>query len=129
MSFHEYTPPTVTLETNSTPITLRGLNTDDLTGLIQRHGALIETWFEGEIDFSETLVKAPRMVADMIACAAGEPEAVDIAASMPITLQLRAIAEVFRLTFSEIELGNIVRLFVTTFAGTEQPMTMQTRSI
>lgn len=80
MSFNDYTPPQTTLPAGAGSITLRGLNTDDLSGLIRRHGALIESWFEGEINLAETIDKAPELVADMIACAAGEPEAVDRAA-------------------------------------------------
>ena len=112
MSFSEYQAPTSTLETKSGPIVLRGLNTDDISGLIQRHGALIETWFEGQIDPAQTVAAAPALVADMIACAAGQPEAVDKAASMPIGLQVLAISEVFKLTFSEVDLGNAWRQFV-----------------
>lgn len=116
MSFNDYKPQQVTIETHAAPITLRGLNVEDVTGLIRRHGALIESWFEGEIDPMHTITAAPGLVADMIACAADCPDAVDKAAQMPIGLQARAISEIFKLTFTEIEMGNAVRLFVEAFA-------------
>ena len=128
MSFNDYKPQEVTIETDSTPITLRGLNVDDLSGLIQRHGALIETWFEGEIDPMLTVTHAPALVADMIACAAGQPDAVDKAAQMPIGLQARAIAEVFKLTFREADMGNAVRLFVKGFTDAKQPTARTNRA-
>lgn len=122
MSFNDYKPQEIILETSTGNITLRGINADDLTGLIQRHGALIETWFEGEPDPMQTINKAPALVADMIACAAGDPSAVDVAAKMPIGLQIRAITAVFKLTFEEVDMGNVLRLFMLQ-AGTGQPMT------
>lgn len=121
MSFNDYKPQEITLETSTGDITLRGVNADDLTGLVQRHGALIETWFEGEPDLMQTISKAPALVADMIACAAGDPSAIDIAAKMPIGLQIRAITAVFKLTFDEVDMGNVLRLFMQKSAG--QPMT------
>ncbi len=121
MSFNDYKPQEITLETSTGDITLRGVNADDLTGLVQRHGALIETWFEGEPDLMQTISKAPALVADMIACAAGDPSAIDIAAKMPIGLQIRAITAVFKLTFDEVDMGNVSRLFMQKSAG--QPMT------
>lgn len=121
MSFNDYKPQEVTLETPTGNITLRGINAEDLTGLIQRHGALIETWFEGDVDPMQTFNKAPALVADMIACAAGDPGAIDTAAKMPIGLQIRAITAVFKLTFDEVDMGNVLRLFMQKSAG--QPMT------
>lgn len=121
MSFN-YKPQEITIETSTGNITLRGINSDDLTGLVQRHGALLETWFEGEVDPMETLNKAPALVADMIACAAGDPQSVDVAVKMPIGLQIRAITAVFKLTFEEVNMGNVGRLFMLR-AGTEQPTT------
>lgn len=127
MSFNDYKPKEVTIETDSAEITLRGINSDDLSGLIQRHGALIETLFEGELDPMLIITKAPALVADMIACSAGQPDAIDKAASMPIGLQVRAISEVFKLTFNEVDMGNAVRLFVKSFAGAIQPTTQGNR--
>lgn len=129
MSFDNYQPQTATIKTAGGEINLRGLNVDDLSGLIYRHGGLIETWFEGEVDMVQTVAKAPALVADMIACAAGQPEAIDKAAQMPVGLQVRAISEVFRLTFSEADMGELVRLFVQKFAEAKQPTTMESRAI
>lgn len=121
MSFNDYKPPEITIDTSSGGITLRGISADDLTGLVQRHGAMLETWFEGA-DPMQTISKAPALVADMIACAAGEPGAVDMAAKMPIGLQVRALSAVFKLTFEDADMGNVLRLFAMSHAG-EQPTT------
>lgn len=119
MSFSDYKPQEITVH----GVTLRGITADDLTGLVQRHGALIETWFEGDPDPMHTINKAPALVADMIACAAGDPNAIETAAKMPLGVQIRALTAVFQLTFDEIDMGNVFRLFVQTFAGTQQPTT------
>lgn len=121
MSFSDYKAPSTVIDTPNGDFIVHGLSVDDLSGLIQRHGALIETWFEGDIDPAQTVIKAPALVADIIACGAGQPEDAAKAAAMPIGLQIRVFSEIAKLTFSEVDMGNALRLFVTTFAGTKQP--------
>lgn len=122
----DYTPPTFTVESKHGNLTLRGLNVDDLGYLIQRHGELMNLVFEGDISVDGLLQKAPALCADMIACAAEDKAAADKAARLPLGLQLFVLTKVCELTFSEADMGNVLRLFVAAAKSASSPANLST---
>ena len=114
MSFVEFAPQKSTVRTsNGNSFDVRGLNVVDFCYLVERHGELLDIWFEAGITITDILNRAPALVADVIACAADERDQTEKAASLPLGLQYRALSEIFRLTFSEVDLGKAVGAFLS----------------
>ena len=103
--------------------TLRGINVDDLGYLLEQHGESVGLLVADEPDFAGLLTMAPALVADIVAVAADEPHAADVVRRMPAPLQITLLVEVFKLTFTGVEMGNVLRLFVE--AITRQPKNPQ----
>jgi hypothetical protein len=112
MSAFEYVPPKSTTSSNGMTVEVRGLNVVDFGYLIERHGDLLDIWFEEGITISEILNRAPRLVADVIACASDERDQAQKAAALPLGLQCMALSEIFRLTFSEVDMGKVMGAFL-----------------
>lgn len=120
MSFN-YTPPTETVETNGGTITVRGLSFDDLHTLYQRgHGESLAPFLTGELNIGELVTDAPALVVDVIALAADSPDAAPAIARLPIAVQTRVLAAVYRLTFGEFDMGNLFRLLAKTIVNAQQ---------
>lgn len=115
MTLNNYTPPQVTIQTACGPLIFRGLTPDDMSTLVFKHGGIIETWFEGEVNLMQSLNRAPAVMADVIAMAAGQPESAPQAALLPIGLQVRACSEIIKLTFGELDMTGPVGDFVAAF--------------
>ena len=127
MSFIEFAPQTSTIQaSNGNSFDVRGLNVVDFGYLVEQHGELLDIWFETGVTITDILNRAPALVADVIACAADEREQSEKAASLPIGLQYRALSEIFRLTFSEVDMGKVMGAFL---AGVAQAPTRSTPSI
>ncbi|HJV26860.1 MAG TPA: hypothetical protein VJ673_14320 [Aromatoleum sp.] len=114
MSLQNFVIPTTTIPTAGGNITVRGLGVDDLSTLIRTHGDDVAPLLDGELNIDTLATTAPAMVADVIALAADAPEAAPTAARMPIAIQSRLLTEVFKLTFTDIEmpLGELFRRLV-----------------
>ena len=91
---------------------VRGLSLDDISFLVQRHGAKLQDLFsqfvanagelttESAVGFAVPLMKeAPGIAAELIACASGDPEDAEIAAQLPFPVQLDALEKLATLTF------------------------------
>lgn len=92
---------------------VRGLSLNDIAFLVQRHGAKLQALFTqfttnatGEISteavaaFALPLIQAaPEIAAELIACASGDPDDADIAASLPFPVQVEALEKLASLTF------------------------------
>lgn len=118
----EFTEPSYTHTTrDGQTITVKAINMDGLSTLMQRNGELLEIVFEGGAKAADILTRAPRLAADMIAVAAGEPDAADKAARLPFPLQMILLTEIYRLTFGELDMGEGIGLFMTLFKGLKQP--------
>lgn len=117
----DFTEPSYTHTTrDGQTITVKAINMDGLSTLMQRNGELMEIVFEGGATAADILTRAPRLAAGMIAVAAGEPDATDKAARLPFPLQMILLTEIYRLTFGEIDLGNGIALFMTLAKGMRQ---------
>ena len=93
-------------------IAVRGLSLDDLSFIVQRHGAKLNVLFksfteggeltvEGVANFAMPLLNAaPEIAAELIACASGDPEDAGIAATLPFPVQLEALEKLAELTFN-----------------------------
>lgn len=113
MSFIEFAPQKSTVRaSNGSSFDVRGLNVVDFGYLVERHGELLDIWFETGITITDILNRAPALVADVIACAADERDQSEKAASLPLGLQYRALSEIFRLTFSEVDMGKVTGAFL-----------------
>lgn len=93
-------------------IAVRGLSLDDLSFIVQRHGAKLNVLFtsftekgeltvEGVADFALPLLQAaPEIASELIACASGDPADAGIAATLPFPVQLEALEKLAELTFN-----------------------------
>lgn len=91
---------------------VRGLSLDDLSFIVQRHGAKLNVLFqnfteageltvEGVADFALPLLNAaPEIAAELIACASGDSEDAGVAATLPFPVQLEALEKLAELTFN-----------------------------
>ncbi|MFV0662836.1 hypothetical protein [Denitromonas sp.] len=116
-----YTPETYTqtLKSGGT-ITVRGLNFEDMGALAKDQGELINLLFSPEVKALDVLTTAPGLVAQTIALAADEPESVGVVLKLPFPLQLTLFVEIMRMTFSEVDLGNAVRLLMEILMSLKQ---------
>lgn len=91
---------------------VRGLSLDDIMFLVQRHGAGLQAAFaqmmasDGELSTDTVagfalpfLTSAPKIAAEVIACASGDKDAADVAAGLPFPVQIEALEQIARLTF------------------------------
>lgn len=91
---------------------VRGLNTDDMAYLIRKHGASMEKAYASFADSNENftpedlkdflvplLEYAPELLAELIACAADDMEAVPVARRLPFPSQVDALEKIAQLTF------------------------------
>jgi hypothetical protein len=110
--------PEAVIEFPGGNFTVRGLNLDDVAFLVNRHGEQLQQLFasmssemagsdgglDGEMVQSMALPllrRAPRIMAEAIACAAGDvdEETIGLAQTLPFPVQLEAIQAIARLTF------------------------------
>lgn len=117
----DYTPETYTHTLkNGETITVRGLSLEHMGALVRDNGELMEMAFEGTGTALKVVTHAPALAAQMIALGAGDPKGIDTAARLPFPLQLVLVAEIFRLTFGEIPMGNAVRLLMEILMSLKQ---------
>jgi hypothetical protein len=118
MSLRDYVIQTRTIPTgNGHAFTVRALGFDDILHLlVERHG-LVETGLSlfGESGFNpanaeaeevrafalQLMSKTPELVAELIACAADEPDMAPTALRLPAPVQLEAFMAAYELTFTE----------------------------
>lgn len=119
------------------PLVLRGLGLADCSAIMQRHGGVLEKVYLQEFsekiadddlrsasNMAKTLLEmAPLAVAHIIACSAGDPEAEDVAAKLPVGVQIEAFTKIMALTFESEEAAK--KLLETVISGT----TMFTRMV
>lgn len=118
-----YEPPRYTHALqNGQSITVSGINVEDLSYLVQKHGSLLEMVFEGGPKPVDLLMKAPALAADILACGAGDREAAPIAARMPLGLQVLLLTKIFELSMCEIEMGEFFGALVRTFRSQRNPV-------
>lgn len=109
------------LEVQATPdqtFAVRGISFRDLMLLVDRHGPVLAALYaklaadpEAELSpegiqriVSATMEEAPQLVADLIACAAGDIDDGEKVLALPLTVQIDAIEKIAILTFiSEME--------------------------
>lgn len=104
---------TRTVKISGESVALRGLSTADISFLIDAYGSTftgqvdeaIATLSSGTGDLQGSLTRAlaiaPDLVADVIALAANEPDAVDIVKNLPAPDQLEALNVIGSLMFEE----------------------------
>lgn len=90
---------------------VRGLSLNDIAILVQRHGKRLSELFtqfsqQNELTtdavaaFALPLIQtAPEIVAELIACASGDPDDAELAAQLPFPVQIDALEKLARLTF------------------------------
>jgi len=135
MTLASYTPPSAKVPIGSDKtIIVTGLSLQAIEILIRTHLPDIEELFDlfvdggnlGQDDIKKLAVtlatRAPGFTANVIALAAGEPDATANAAKLPFPVQLHALSDIGRLTFAEV--GG-VKKFMETVAGLLTAMNMK----
>jgi hypothetical protein len=112
---------------------VRGLSLQDISALVRHHGAAMTLLFDKFIRQGEdgmppadmatmgrTLLEiAPDAAAEMIALAAGEPEAVDIVRTLPLPVQVEALDLLMSHTFAtDQDLKKVVETVIRAATGT-----------
>lgn len=123
MALSDYVAPTETIVTgkdkdgNDTTMTVRGLGLADVSKIIRVHyndlGALFDIYEQsagGDLSAiaagkftTQLIVDAPGLIAHVIALAADEEGAIEIAQRLPMMVQYEALKAIGGLTFSDIE--------------------------
>lgn len=115
MSLSQYVAPkkSILVAGMAQPLDIEGLSLSSLAILVRTHLADLDAVFDlfiagAEIppdkipDFLGSLImQAPGLVANIIAVAAGEPEAAPQAEKLPFAIQLDALVTIGELTFTE----------------------------
>lgn len=108
--------PSAEIEVPGGKFTVRGLSLDDIAYLIRSHkGKLGEMFDEFQnadedvnLEATQSIMRmlmplletTPRLIADVIACAAGDADDWELAAQLPFPYQVEAIEQILVLTFS-----------------------------
>lgn len=115
MALADYTPPRLAVPFKGGEFSVRGLALDDLALLMRNHysdiNALVDVFAKDTTEeqpvaaitkHAVALIKeAPGLVANLIAIACDEPDAVDNARKLMMPVQVRAIETIAKLTFEE----------------------------
>lgn len=131
MGLKDYVVPTttITLAPSDNTVTVRGLNFADITKLVNNHGPVLillygRVWAEvkaGSLDAAKvgqliqtTLFETPLLIAETIAIASDEPDAVKQAAKLPPGVQVELVSAIIGHTFiSEVEVKKLVEIATT----------------
>lgn len=123
MSLSDFQPETITVSHRRITLELRGLSFVDISSLMRTHMNDLETLFDmyeqeannisfGNVAMARYVTRlvsdAPALVSHIIALAADEPEMVNKAAKLPLTLQLDSLKAIGKLTFEEV--GGVKKL-------------------
>lgn len=132
MALKNYKAPFDTILTGDEPTAVFGLTVQDIGVLMRDYGESCRNAYdiykatEGAGDtaarIDRTLVELVHLVPDLaaavIALAAREPDAVDVAKSLPVTIQIDALVKVFNLTLAtEGGLGNFLAVLQRATTG------------
>lgn len=124
LASHRIPSETVTVPGTETKFQVHGLSGSDVAELFRRHGDALSQIYADQIDGTEGLPApqaiaqaimraAPEALAEIIAFAAGEPDAVDSARHLPLPVQVDALAKIASLTFySEQEVKNLLETVI-----------------
>lgn len=127
---------TETIKFSGGEFAVRGLSTDDLVKLIDKHRPVMERVFNDltkpDLDLSGSeakeiglgvLKEAPSFMAFVIALAADEPDNVKTALKLPLDVQISAIEAIGRLTFeTEGGLKNVLAVVTRMLRGATESM-------
>lgn len=128
-----FTLPTEKVVFPGGDLTVRGLSLEDVTTLVRHHGAALSGLFatitaakSGEVDLdnmtamaSALATAAPRAAAEAIAIAADEPDKVDLAGQLNLTVQIEALEKIGALTFtSEGGIKKVLETVIRVAQGT-----------
>jgi hypothetical protein len=115
MALHDFMVVTEEVSFRGGRFALRGLALNDVSELVRNHLPELNKLFQlydneetrenalaESARFAITIVReTPIMVAKMIALAADEPQAVDVAARLPLPVQVECVRKIIELTFEE----------------------------
>lgn len=128
MALSDFTPERHEVKLNKGSFHVTGLSLDAVAKLLKTHLGEMETVFDmvtgsfksvEEIDTAglahRLITESPGLAANIIACAAGEPEAAAQAAMLPFPVQVETLQAIGRLTFEEVggvkkAMGTILQL-------------------
>jgi len=111
MSLKSLRLPEAKVELPDGGFVVRGLSLNDVSILVQRHGKRLNELYQqfteqGDLTtetvaaFALPLLKsAPEIAAELIACAAGDPDDAEIAGRLPFPVQIDALEKIAILTF------------------------------
>jgi hypothetical protein len=124
---------TATIEVPDGELTVRGLGLSDISRLVQRHRSDLEGAFnqvadaaqgaeeDGDQMISRLLGQAPQLAAEIIALALDEPDQVEQAGKLPISLQLAILEKCGDLTFvGEGGMGKTMEIVIKMISGATQ---------
>lgn len=119
---------------------VRGVSLPDLAGLVDRNQAAIDhvaavVRAQDELNFSDNqavteivldaIRESPYLVADLISSCAEEPEAYQVAFTLPLTVQVEALQAIADLTFTDAAaLKNLVAAVKKLLQGMIPPTTV-----
>lgn len=123
MSLSALRIPSVEIKVGDGGFAVTGLSADAVSFLVRSHQDDVHAVFSAAMSGSlnlDTVIpvieRFPKLVAAIIATAAGEPQMADKAADLPVSTQIEALEAIGTLTFGEGEQG--VGKFVETVART-----------
>lgn len=107
-------------------IEVRGLSTEDLAVLSSTYDKHLDSLFKGNLDFTKILKEAPEFVAKVIALAADDLKGIDKAARLPFGVQVKALKEIYGLTFPDEEfLGEFINQLIGTLRGLQGKLVLE----
>lgn len=135
MALSDFSPESVEVRVGKATVRVRGFTLEDLSILLRLHIEdlakilqliqLAKSVVGADADQAvmteavvRLVVEAPGMAANIIAIAADEDRAVDLAARLPMAVQIRLLSEIGRMTFEDLGgPGNFWAVLQTTLAG------------
>lgn len=107
MALSDIAVPTETISVGRHSFSVRGLSFEDVTALIQRHQAALESMIgmygkASDADLLQFLIReSPTLAAQIIALASDEPDQELAVRKLPMPAQVDALTAVAKLTFEE----------------------------
>jgi hypothetical protein len=109
MALSDITVPTEVISVGTNNFTVRGLCFDDVTRIIQKHQVAVEKVIDAygnkvpDAAILQMLIgELPDLTAQVIACAADEPDNIAIARKLPMPKQVEALVAIAKMTFDEV---------------------------
>lgn len=129
MGLKDYVAQRAEIKTSSTTLSVRGLTLPDVSRLIVLHLNGIEATYArfqeikkqvfsrsaSDQFFIQAMMDFPEMIAEVISIGCDEPDELELAAKLPVGVQLECLHKIVTLTFEEA--GGLKNLFASLITG------------